>query len=161
MIFLALYKSPVCVCISGLSKLNQPQAANCQFSFLTGHKSVANHTSLPLPQWREEEGKNYELSKIESKCYDLEFFKHFISHIQQFNTGPIPFWFLSGPHEIASWAAVWKALTYMIHIKGVRTNSPHLQTRPKYTNLPHRKVASIQTCPKYKLAPLFVYGKYS
>ena len=43
-------------------------------------------------------------------------------------------------------------------------DSPHLQTRPKYTNLKlfaHRKVASIQTCPKYKLAPLFVYGKYS
>ena len=40
-------------------------------------------------------------------------------------------------------------------------DSPHLQTRPKYTNLPNRKVASIQTCPKYKLAPLFVYGKYS
>ena len=40
-------------------------------------------------------------------------------------------------------------------------DSPHLQTRPKYTNLPHRKVAAIQTCPKYKLTPLFVYGKYS
>ena len=40
-------------------------------------------------------------------------------------------------------------------------DSPHLQTRPKYTNLPHRKVAAIQSCPKYKLAPLFVYGKYS
>ena len=28
---------------------------------------------------------------------------------------------------------------------------------PAFTNLPHRKVAAIQTCPKYKLAPLFVY----
>ena len=36
-------------------------------------------------------------------------------------------------------------------------DSPHLQTRPKYTNLPHCKVAtSMQTCPKYIiLAPLF------
>ena len=40
-------------------------------------------------------------------------------------------------------------------------DSPHLQTCPKDTNLPHRKVAAIQTCPKYKLAPLFVYGEYS
>ena len=32
---------------------------------------------------------------------------------------------------------------------------------PQIYKLPHRKVASIQTCPKYKLAPLFVYGKYS
>ena len=44
---------------SGLSNLNQPRAANCQFqlSLLTGHKSVANHRSLPLPQWREEKEK--------------------------------------------------------------------------------------------------------
>ena len=35
-------------------------------------------------------------------------------------------------------------------------DSPHLQTCPKYTNLPHCKVAtSMQTCPKYILAPLF------
>ena len=35
-------------------------------------------------------------------------------------------------------------------------DSPHLQTRPKYTNLPHCKVAtSMQTCPKYILAPPF------
>ena len=35
-------------------------------------------------------------------------------------------------------------------------DSPHLQTRPKYTNLPHCKVAtSMQTCPKYILAPFF------
>ena len=35
-------------------------------------------------------------------------------------------------------------------------DSPHLQTLPKYTNLPHCKVAkSMQTCPKYILAPLF------
>ena len=35
-------------------------------------------------------------------------------------------------------------------------DSPHLQTRPKYTNLPHCKVAtSMQICPKYILAPLF------
>ena len=45
------------------------------------------------------EGKNHKLSKIESKCYHLELFKHFISYIQQFNIGIILFWFFSGPHE--------------------------------------------------------------
>ena len=39
---------------------------------------------------------------------------------------------------------------------GMTDDSPHLQTRPKYTNLPHCKVAtSMQTCPKNILAPLF------
>ena len=46
-----------------------------------------------------------------------------------------------------------------ILVKGLERmtdDSPHLQTRPKYTNLPHCKVAtSMQTCPKYILAPLF------
>ena len=93
---------------AGLSNLNQLQAANCQLSLLTGHKSVANVNyqvrSLPLPQRREEKKQiMHKPSKIESKCYDLELFKHFISHVQQINIGPILIWvLLSGPHEIAS-----------------------------------------------------------
>ena len=47
-------------------------------------------------------------------------------------------------------------IQYGIPSKGMTDDSPHLQTRPKYTNLPHCKVAiSMQTCPKYILAPLF------
>ena len=45
---------------------------------------------------------------------------------------------------------------YTNTISGMTDDSPHLQTCPKYTNLPHCKVAtSMQTCPKYILAQLF------
>ena len=53
---------------------------------------------MSLPLRRKE---NHKLSKIELISYDLEFlavFEHFISYIQQFNIGPILFWFFSGPH---------------------------------------------------------------
>ena len=54
-----------------------------------------------------EKGKNQtvELWKIESKCYDKEIFKHFISYIQHLHMGPILFWFFSRLHEIALQAA--------------------------------------------------------
>ena len=35
---------------AGLSNLNQPRAANCQLSLVTGHKSVANHTNVNRPR---------------------------------------------------------------------------------------------------------------
>ena len=107
--------------VAGLSNLNQPRAANCQLSLLTGHNSVVSHRSLPLPQWRERK-ENHKLVNIKSKYYDLEFFKHFISYIQQFNIDPILLWFFSGPHRIASraacgpWAAGWKALLYRVSV---------------------------------------------
>ena len=77
--------------MSGLSNLNQPWAANCQLSLLMGYKSVANvnySRSLPLPQRREEK-KNHKLSKIDQNVTIESFFKHLISHAQQFNIGPI------------------------------------------------------------------------
>ena len=40
---------------AGLSNFYQPHAAYCQLNLLSGHKSVANHTSLP--QWRKDGGK--------------------------------------------------------------------------------------------------------
>ena len=50
----------------------------------------------------------------------------------------------------------WKSHVFIeSHSWWSTDDSPHLQTRPKYTNLPHVKVATIQTCPKYKLAPLY------
>ena len=54
--------------------------------------------------------------------------------------------------RVGSGIRLTPALEWM---RGSTDDSPHLQTRPKYTNLPHVKVATIQTCPKYKLAPLY------
>ena len=99
-----------------VSNLIQPQAANCQLSLLTGYKSVANvnyNRSLPLPQRREEKTKSRTVENW-IKMLRSKVFKHFISHAQQFNIGPILFWFLSGPHEIDSRAAGWKALIYTV-----------------------------------------------
>ena len=53
------------------------------------------------------------------------------------------------------WKTQQKRINYCPYLKRSTDDSPHLQTRPKYTNLPHVKVATIQTCPKYKLAPLY------
>ena len=78
---------------AGLSNLNQPRAANCQLSLLTGHKSVANHTNVNRPRPvslyhyqsgekerktnkqtnKQNKTKKHKLSNTESKYYDLEF----------------------------------------------------------------------------------------